>query len=288
MTRTEAQRHSSLPLIDTNTLLANGIAALAAFLTVLGFGLFTLAVFFVLGRMVAWLIWRVAVHRARLRHQPLTERRSATIRALARSVLDGASVILTVVFLLSLFVEPGVLVASLGLFSAGLGFAAKNFISDVFMGISLLVNDRVALGEKVEIGERQTIGYVERITLMETYLRGQYGELWVVPNGEIRTIRNLSRGTFSPADIKLVIPTHQLAQGIAALDAVISTPNANIVGEPEIISEDGMLGQTTILMLKVQARYGMGARVRRELLTQLHKEMAERQIMVQPEIVEDL
>jgi hypothetical protein len=38
----------------------------------------------------------------------------------------------------------------------------------------------------------------------------------------------------------------------------------------------------------VQAHYGMGARVRRELLTQLHKELAERQVMVQPEIVEDL
>ena len=93
---------------------------------------------------------------------------------------------------------------------------------------------------------------------METYLRGQYGELWVVPNGEIRTIRNLSRGTFSPADIKLVIPTHQLAQGIEALNAVIAAPNADIVREPEIISEDGMLGQTTVLMLKVHARYGEG------------------------------
>jgi small conductance mechanosensitive channel len=260
-----------------------GVAALTTFLAVILFGIFSLAVFFVLGRLLAWVVWRLAIHRAQLRRHPLSEQRSATIRTLARSVLDGVSVILTVVFLLSLFVEPGVLVASLGLFSAGLGFAAKNFISDVFMGISLLVNDRVALGEKVEIGERQTIGYVERITLMETYLRGQYGELWVVPNGEIRSIRNLSRGTFSPADIKLVIPTHQLAQGIAALNAVIATPNADIVREPEIISEYGVLGQTTVLMLKVHARYGEGARVRRELLTQLHQELAERQIMVEPE-----
>lgn len=260
-----------------------GVAALTTFLAVIVFGIFSLAVFFVLGRLLSWIIWRLAIHRAQLRRQPLAEQRSATIRTLARSVLDGVSVILTVVFLLSLFVEPGVLVASLGLFSAGLGFAAKNFISDVFMGISLLITDRVALGEKVEIGERQTIGYVERITLMETYLRGQYGELWVVPNGEIRSIRNLSRGTFSPADIKLVIPTHQLAQGIDALNAVVATPNADIVREPEIISEDGVLGQTTVLMLKVNARYGEGARVRRELLTQLHQELAERQVMVESE-----
>jgi small conductance mechanosensitive channel len=265
--------------------LSAGLTSLAMFLAALLFGIFVLFIFFLLGRLLAWVVWRLAIHRARLRRQPLSDQRSATIRTLARSVLNGVAVILTVVFLLSLFVEPGVLVASLGLFSAGLGFAAKNFISDVFMGISLLVNDRVALGEKVEIGERQTIGYVEQITLMETYLRGQYGELWIVPNGEIRTIRNLSRGTFSPADIKLVIPTHQLAQGIDALNAVIALPNSDIVREPEIISEDGMLGQTTVLMLKVHARYGEGARVRRALLTQLHQELAERQIMVQPEVV---
>ena len=273
--------------LNSNPAFGAGIEALVTFIALLVFGFFAQIVFFLLGRLLAWALWRLAIYRARLRHQPLTEQRSATVRTLARSVMDGVSVILTVVFLLSLFVEPGVLVASLGLFSAGLGFAAKNFISDVFMGISLLVNDRIALGEKVEIGERQSIGYVERITLMETYLRGQYGELWVVPNGEIRTIRNLARGTFSPAHIKLVIPTSQLGAGIDALGAVIADPHPDIVGEPEIISEDGVVGETTVLMLKVQAAYGSGARVRRDLLTRLHQELAARQIMVQPEVVDE-
>ncbi|MBK8050022.1 MAG: mechanosensitive ion channel [Anaerolineales bacterium] len=263
------------------------ILALENFLVVLIFGLAVFALFFLAGRLVSWVIWRFAAYRARLRLQPYTGQRTETIRTLASSVMDGVAAILTVVFLLSLFVEPGVLVASLGLFSAGLGFAAKNFISDVFMGISLLVNDRIAIGEKVEIGERQSIGYVERITLMETYLRGQNGELWIVPNGDIRTIRNLSRGTFSPAHIKLVVPTTELAQGMEALQAVISDLHPDIVGEPEIISEDGLVGQETVIMLKVQARYGTGAKVRRDLLKQLHKELAARHIMGKPEILDE-
>lgn len=271
----------------STTTFAAGIAALGTFILAILFGLFVLAVFVVLGRCVAWALWQTARIKASANHHPLAERRSVTVHSLASSVMDGVAVICTLVFMLSLFVEPAVLLASVGLFSAGLGIAARAFISDVFTGISLLINDRIALGEKVEIGERQSIGYVERITLMETYLRGQYGELWVVPNGEIRTIRNLTRGTYSPANIKLVIPTHQLAQGMDALSAVIATTHEEIVGQPEIISEDGIVGQTTVLMLKVQAQYGAGARVRRDLLTRLHGELAQRQIMVQPEIVDE-
>lgn len=270
------------------TTLDASLMALGTFILAIFFGFFVLAVFIVLGRFLSWVLWRFAEMRANLRHQPMAERRSATVRSLASSVMDGVAVTCTLVFMLSLFVEPAVLLASVGLFSAGLGIAARAFISDVFTGISLLINDRIALGEKVEIGERQSIGYVERITLMETYLRGETGELWVVPNGEIRTIRNLTRGTFSPAHIKLVIPAHQIDQGMDALNAVIAIPNANIVGQPEIISEDGVVGQTTVLMLKVQAKYGSGARVRRELLTQLHGELARRQLAVQPEIVDEV
>ena len=263
------------------------LASLVSFLVALLFGLVVFVLFFLLGRLLAWVVWRFAIHRARLQLQPYSEQRMETIRTLASSVMDGVAGILTIVFLLSLLVEPGVLVASLGLFSAGLGFAAKNFISDVFMGISLLVNDRIAIGEKVEIGERQSIGYVEKITLMETFLRGMNGELWVVPNGDIRTIRNLSRGTFSPANIKLVVPTADMAQGMEALQAVIADPHPDIVGEPEIISEDGLVGHNTVIMLKVQARYGAGARVRRDLLKELHKELAARHIMGKPEILEE-
>ena len=244
--------------LGNNTALTGLLPALTAYLIMLLLGVLVLLIFFFLGRVAAWILWRFGLHRAQIQKQPLSERRSNTVRSLARSVMDGVSIILAVVFMLSLLIEPGVLVASLSLFSAGLGFAAKNYISDVFQGISLLLNDRIALGDKVEIGERQTMGFVERITLMETHLRGEHGELWVVPNGEIRTIRNLSRGTFSPAHIRLTIPTVELGRGLEALEAVIATPNPDILGTPEIYSQDGLIGQTTVLILDVHARYGAG------------------------------
>ena len=115
--------------------LARGLEALITYLVLLLLGVLVILIFYLLGRVVAWILWRVTLQRARIQKQPLSERRSNTVHSLARSVMDGVSVVLAVVFMLSLFVEPGVLVASLGLFSAGLGFAAKNYISDVFQGI---------------------------------------------------------------------------------------------------------------------------------------------------------
>jgi small conductance mechanosensitive channel len=254
-------------------------AALLSFVGYLLLGLLGMLFFALIGRALAWLIWRVAHYRRRLRRGTLSYQRSATLRQLTQSFMNAVAVVLALIFMLGLVTTPSALATALGLFSAGLGFAARPFISDVMSGIQLLLQDQFTIGEKVEIGDRNVIGVVERVSLTRTLLRGEDGELWTVPNGDVRTIRNFARGSFSTAHIHLTIPTVRLDEGLAILQAVIANPGPDVVEPPEIISESGLIGETTELMLKVKARHGLAPQVRRRMLARLHEALADHQII---------
>jgi small-conductance mechanosensitive channel len=182
-----------------------------------------------------------------------------------------------------MFVQPSALITSIGLFSAGLGIAARPFISDFLGGIVLLFEDQFVIGDKVEIGDRQVNGVVERVSLRTTHIRGEAGELWIVPNGDVRTIRNFTRGSFSPANLRLTIPTAKFDEALEMLNALIADPGPNVIEPPEIISESGDIGPNMVLLLKVKARHGLGSQVRRELLGRLQVALTQHGIIVDPD-----
>jgi small conductance mechanosensitive channel len=233
-------------------------------------------------RALSWLVWRLELSRLALAHRPFSDRRRTTLRHLVRSLMNGLAVLVTLISILAMFVQPGSLVTALGLFSAGIGFAARPYISDFLGGIVLLFEDQFALGDKVEIGDRNVIGVVERVSLRTIHIRGEAGELWIVPNGDVRTIRNFTRGSFSPANIKLTVPTSSLDEALAMLSGLIADPGPDVIEPPEIISEEGEIGEQTVLMLRVKAKHGTSPRVRRRLLAKLQAELTEHGILAGP------
>jgi small conductance mechanosensitive channel len=236
----------------------------------------------IVARALAWVIWRLEMSRLALAHRPFSERRRTTLRHLIRSLMNGLAVLVTIIAILAMFVQPGSLITALGLFSAGIGFAARPYISDFLGGIVLLFEDQFALGDKVEIGDKNVSGVVEHVSLRTTRIRGEAGELWIVPNGDVRTIRNFTRGSFSPANIRLTVPTSSLDEVLALLASLIADPGPDVIEPPEIISEEGEIGETTMLMLRVKARHGMGPQVRRRLLARLQSALTEHGILARP------
>jgi small-conductance mechanosensitive channel len=234
-------------------------------------------------RILSAVIWRIEVSRVRLSQRRFSERRQVTLKALITSLLNGVAVFVTLLMILAMFIQPSALVTSIGLFSAGLGIAARPFISDFLGGMVLLFEDQFVIGDKVEIGDRQVNGVVERVSLRTTHIRGEAGELWIVPNGDVRTIRNYSRGSFSPANVRLTVPTAKFDEALEALSTLIANPGPNVIETPEIISEAGEIGSNTVLLLKVKARHGLGSQVRRELLARLQLALTEHGIIVDPD-----
>ncbi len=204
-----------------------------------------------------------------------------TLQTLVASAISFLAFTLAILFSLNLFIPGETLVWMVGLFSAAFGLGARPLISDFLTGISFLFEDPFDLGEKVEL--MQIEGVVERVNLRTTLLRAPTGELFTIPNGEIRVIRNFSRGRFSLANINFKVPASDLQQTLELLtslgeEAVHLLPN---LLEPwQVISESGTIGQQTELTLLTKARFGKAAEMRPRLLALVQERLEQNGIQL--------
>ncbi len=235
--------------------------------------------------LVAWIIHRLArriargiVRLSRLSpkdRQPRPERRE-TLRSVIASAISFTAFTAATLVSMGRFVRLDTLVWVVGLFSAAFGLSARPLISDVMMGIGLIFEDTFAVGEKVEILDAE--GVVEAVNLRTTWLRAPSGELYVVPNGEIRVVRNFSRGRFSIVKVVLKISAADLGRALPVLEelgmeAVALLPN---LLEPwHVISESGVIGQQTELTLLAKARFGQAAEMSPRLLALVQEQLEE-------------
>jgi small conductance mechanosensitive channel len=103
-----------------------------------------------------------------------------------------------------------------------LSLGAQTFIKDFFGGVVILVENQFTVGDVIKVGD--LTGTVERITLRATYLRDAEGKRISIPNGDIRTVSNLST-EWARAVVTLSVPldadmNHVMdALGKAALEA---------------------------------------------------------------------
>jgi small-conductance mechanosensitive channel len=243
-----------------------------------------IAGFFFLAWLVHRLVPRIAHRIVQLsRFTPETRRpRPERQRTLQGLIASGISVVaFTAATLTSVgqFVDATTLVWMVGLFSAAFGLGARPLISDVLAGINLIFEDAFAVGEKV--GVLGVEGVIEEVNLRTTWMRAPTGEIYIVPNGEVRVVRNFSRGRFSTADIKLKVATADLNRTLPLLEelgkeAVALLPN---LLEPwQVISESGVMGQRTKLTLLAKARFGQAAEMRPRLLTLVEERLSKASI----------
>lgn len=206
--------------------------------------------------------------------------RQRTIQLLIASSISITVFFTAVMLSLAQFLDSSALAVITGLLTAAFGFGARTLIGDLLAGISNIFEDNFDVGEKVEIAyvSATVEGVVEGVNLRTTSIRAPTGELLIIPNGEIRMLRNYSRGRFSTANVKLKIMTTDLPRALQLLedlsrDAVSELPN---LLEPwQIISEEGAMGEHTELTLLVKAKFGQAATLRPNLLALVQRQFQE-------------
>jgi small conductance mechanosensitive channel len=201
------------------------------------------------------------------RHRPRAERLT-TLESLIAGIISFIAFALAILLSLGRFIATDTLIWMVGLFSAAFGLGARPLISDFLTGVSFIFEDTMDVGEKVELLGIE--GVVEAVNLRTTFLRAPTGELYVIPNGEVRAVRNFSRGRFSKADIKLKVSGSQLKVVLPILEslgeeALLILPN--LIEPWQVISETGVIGQQTELTLVAKARFGQAAVLRTKLLS---------------------
>ncbi len=126
-------------------------------------------------------------HLRESRRQQLT-----TLVQILRWAADIVIVVTALLMLLSTFgIDVTPLLASVGVAGLAVSLGAQTLIKDLIGGILILVENHYVVGDSIRVGD--VSGKVERLTLRATYIRDVNGLLYVVPNGEVRIVGNMTK-----------------------------------------------------------------------------------------------
>lgn len=121
------------------------------------------------------------------------ERKSNTLIGILKSVIKYlVYLIMGISILQTLNIPTQPILATAGLGGIAIGFGAQSLVRDVFTGFFILFEDQYSVGDYVTI--TGITGTVEDMGLRITRLRSFNGDLHIIPNGEIKTVTNVSRG----------------------------------------------------------------------------------------------
>ncbi|MBW2997050.1 mechanosensitive ion channel family protein [Candidatus Woesearchaeota archaeon] len=80
------------------------------------------------------------------------------------------------------------LLAGVGIAGIAIGFAVKDSLSNIFGGVSLILDKSIHVGDKIEL-EDGTVALVEDVGIRATRLKTFDNEILIVPNGSMSTMR---------------------------------------------------------------------------------------------------
>jgi moderate conductance mechanosensitive channel len=237
--------------------------------------------------IVAWLGARIVRHwvgavarRAAGRAEsPRAAARATTITALVANTLRVVvSVIAFFLVLGTIGLNLTPLLAGATVVGATIGFGAQSVVRDVLAGFLLIVEDQFDIGDSLTVGT--TSGTVEDLSLRVTRLRGIDGTIWFVPNGEIRTLANTSRG-WSEAMVDMAVPATADPDAVLrvlaeAATAVTDDPRyaTSCLAPPRVWGVVASDAATTTVRVSIRVTLGdrdrVGRAVREETARRLH------------------
>jgi len=153
------------------------------------------------------------------------------IETLARMFRYVATVLITLVAGMLVLSELGISIApflgAAGVVGIAVGFGAQSLVKDFFSGFFMLLENQVRVGDAVELAGK--LGVVEELTLRNTVLRDNEGNVHYIPNGEITVVTNKSRGyAFALIDIGVAY-----REDLDEVYAVIRAAGAELRADPE-------------------------------------------------------
>lgn len=215
---------------------------------------------FILRRLLRLLTRRmIQLAETQSRSAQQREQQTQTVADLLYST--GSAVILVGAILVALplvGVNVTPIAAVAGLASLAFGFGAQHLVRDVINGFFIVLEDQYVVGETVRIGA--VSGRVEGLTLRRTVLRDPEGALHTIPNGEIRTLANLSRD-WSQLFVDVALdPADRVDRALAALEGVCAEFRADSNWSAALVDGPRVLGVESLVpgsaLLRVQIRTG--------------------------------
>lgn len=158
-----------------------------------GLQIILLVIAYIVTRTVGNKIITNILHKS-TRRQKLSKSRIITLEKLMLNVFSYVLIFIFITMLFGIFNVPiGPLIASAGVLGLAIGFGAQGLVSDVVTGFFILLEKQIEVGEYITVASYD--GIVEEIGLRTTKIRSFDGTLNFIPNRQIESVANHSRGT---------------------------------------------------------------------------------------------
>lgn len=115
-----------------------------------------------------------------------------TMATLTRSVFRYTVYIVAIVIILTDIFKLTSVLAAAGIGGIAVGLGAQSLIKDIISGFFIVMEDQYVVGDLISVGDMT--GTVEELELRVTRLRNFNGDLYIIPNGEIKMVTNHTRG----------------------------------------------------------------------------------------------
>ncbi|WP_109809065.1 mechanosensitive ion channel family protein [Sphingosinithalassobacter portus] len=192
-------------------------------------GLIFLLLAWVLGKLLALVVRRVAIRRGR-----------PDLGQLLASLTFGSAMIAALMVAAAIIfpsVHPGDILAALGIGSVAVGFAFKDILQNLFAGVLILLRRPFLRGDQIVVqGYEGTVEHIEsRATVMRTY----DGRRVIIPNADIYTspvIVNTAWPTRRDEyDVGIGFGDHPMEAAQAFLDVLRTTDGVVPEPAPEVL-----------------------------------------------------
>lgn len=233
--------------------------------------------------VVAWVAWQVIkliarriVAAADTHHGDVVsfrEKRANTIAKLLRSIGWGVLMIFVAIQTLRQFTDITVVLGGFSVLGLAVSFGAQSLVKDYFAGFFILFEDQFVVGDAIEAAGKS--GIVEKLTLRAVRLRDIEGTVHIIPNGQITTLSNRTRG-WSRAVVDIAIAyENDIDRVIALLHEEVERLNADALwverfdAPPEVLGVEsfGETGVTIRVLLRTKP--GVQSEVAREFRRRL-------------------
>jgi len=238
---------------------------LPAFLTRLAIAGAVLIVGILLLRLFRLILRRV-MHR-RGKASPEAIKRTDTTRNIVSSVVGYIWYFIIVGVVLGIFgLDITSILTAAGVVGIAVAFGAQTLIKDLLSGVFIWAEGSLTVGDVVTVNDLS--GTVETMTIRTTTIRNFNGNVFIIPNGEIRSIINMSRG-FKRAIVNVPCPYEENQERIVAMVKeemeIAAREIEGIDTVPDVMSIVSFEPNAVMLQIAVPCPVGQHWRVERDI-----------------------
>jgi small-conductance mechanosensitive channel len=243
--------------------------------------------------LVAFIVIRLASAAARRLERDMSRgegldgaertKRAQTLGRIVRKTISVVIVTMAALMALrQLDIDITPVLTGAGIAGLAVGFGAQTLVRDILSGFFLIFEDQIRVGDVAVVNGQG--GLVEEVNLRTLVLRDEKGAVHIFPNGEVKTLANMSKdfsyyvvtvGVAYDGDVDRVIDAIQAAGQVVTANAALKP---HILEPMEVLGVDAFEPGQLVVKARIKTAPLKQWIVGRELRKQIARTMSERGI----------